>query len=488
MSEIRPLGGLFVALAVSTLALSGMLQTISNFVDEYLIADSLKRDPFVVKRARLLAWLHVIATSLSLGLMLASVLAPAAFTPQLVALTFALVALTALYAKQGNIILSGNLIVVVTAIALVLNMRETGGLYSDNLVWSIILPIVAFLFTSRVYGIAWSIFVLCLLTAFYVLEVNSEVSYRYASLMLGAEYFFVSYLGLFTGIFGIVLLFVRGNDEILYSLRRASAALRDRKQTVESQNERLLTQEQDLKRSNRDLELFAYVASHDLKEPLRMVTAYSQIVQRNLGPAASLKDQEYLGYVREGAERMQTMLDDLLAYSRLGKERDAVEAVDLNRVMVLVQNNLRVRLEETAGELLFDSLPTVSGRRTHFVQVFQNLIANSLKFSRPGTPPRVRITTRRDEGADEFVIAVEDNGIGIRAEDIDSIFGVFQRLHSRDEYEGSGIGLATVQRIIDGLGGRITVSSVYGEGTTFQLSLPLKLVSEAAPTRPTPAA
>ena len=457
-----------------------MLRKIKQIVDRKLLAPGLLGDPFVEKRARLLVWIHLIALASGLFMMFGSMLVHGDATATLAGFNVVTVVLLIAYRRFGNLVLSGNLLVTMVAAVLLASMLDTGGLYSDNLMWMVLVPIVAFLFTNKRWGLIWSGVAILTLFGVYVAELTAETSYRYRSLDLDAEYYVVSYLGLFAGLFGIILLFVRGNDDILASLRAKTEALRRQKRYVDKQNALLRQKETELRLSNRDLEMFAYAASHDLKEPLRMINAYTQILQRKLQPAMGLKEQEYMGFVREGAERMQTMLDDLLAFSRIGKERDAVQAVELARVVDIVRTNLHARLGESGGAIVADGLPTVYGKQTHFVQVIQNLAANALKFRRDDVAPRVRVSARVDPGATEFVVAVEDNGIGIREQDIGQIFGVFQRLHTRDKFEGSGIGLATVQRVIEGLGGRIEVSSRVGEGTVFRIYLPASCLS--APT------
>ena len=208
---------------------------------------------------------------------------------------------------------------------------------------------------------------------------------------------------------------------------------------------------------------------------------YARQLERTLAERLDEREGEYLAYVRQGSERMQTMLDDLLAYSRLGREVDDAEEVDLERTLLLVRSTLRGRLEETGGEIVADELPVLRGKRVHFTQLLQNLLTNALKFHRRGVPPVVTIHTRLK--GPELVLEVADNGIGIRDRDLDSIFGVFRRLHPRDEYEGSGIGLATVKKIVESLGGRVEVASVFGAGTTFRVVLPRELlVRSGAPT------
>ena len=453
-----------------------MLTKVRDFVDHYLLADRFKDDLYIVRKARLLVWIHLVLLFTAIILVIPTIWVQPALVPSISLFISITTGLVYVLKRKANMVLSGNLLVGLITIILLIDMLDTGGIYSDNLLWMILVPIVAFLFTSKKYGKIWSGVVFFVLTALFVLEVNAEASYRFKSLELGADYYFVSYLGLFSGLFGMILLFVKGNDDILEALQQKSVALKEQKKQAEAQNERLLEQEVLLTKSNKDLELFAYVASHDLKEPLRMVNAYTQILQRKLGPTLSLKDQEYMGYIREGAERMQIMLDDLLAFSRLGKERDQEKPVDLNDTLKIVKNNLKVRLEETGGEIVHEDLPTFSGKNTHYVQVFQNLIANSLKFHRENVPPRVVVSSSFNKDIDMYVITIEDNGIGMRQQDLKSIFGVFQRLHRSDKFEGSGIGLATVQRIIDGLQGKIEVSSELGIGSKFELYLPADLL------------
>ena len=403
--------------------------------------------------------------------------------PALVAFTLLTAGLVVLFHRRGDIVLSGNLLVGLVTLVLLESMLETGGLYSDNVQWLLLVPVIAYLFTTPGWGMLWSAIAMAILVGLYALEVTADVGmgYRYMSLTFGPRYYLVSYLGLFAGVFGIVLLFTRGNDDILASLRETTAQLRAEKALVEAQNERLRQQETALTRSNRDLATFAYVASHDLKEPLRMVSTYARQLERTLAERLDEREGEYLAYVRQGSERMQTMLDDLLAYSRLGREVDDAEEVDLERTLLLVRSTLRGRLEETGGEIVADELPVLRGKRVHFTQLLQNLLTNALKFHRRGVPPVVTIHTRLK--GPELVLEVADNGIGIRDRDLDSIFGVFRRLHPRDEYEGSGIGLATVKKIVESLGGRVEVASVFGAGTTFRVVLPRELlVRSGAPT------
>ena len=422
-------------------------------------------------KARLLIYIHLLALLGGVSLATTDLIFHREMLVVSGSFILGVAAMLAVFKRVGDIILSGNLLVALVAVVLVFGIVDSGGLYSDSLLWLMLAPVIAFLFTSRYWGVVWSLALFAILVILYFLEIYSAESYRYASLDFGPRYYLVSYLGLFSGVLGVILIFVRNNDLTLVKLLRTTSELRAQQAQTAAQNARLIKQEAELRRSNRDLELFAYVASHDLKEPLRMVNAYSQLIERRAADKLPDKEREYLGFVRDGAERMTTMLDDLLSYSRLGRERTADQAVDLNRTLLVVRHNLTKLVAEKRGTLDVGPMPTLVGKPTHFVQLFQNLIANAVKFRRPDHDPIVAVEAvpRPDGGV---VIRVTDNGIGMRAEDTEEIFGVFQRLNGRGEFEGSGIGLATVKRILDELGAGVSVSSQPGVGSTFELAFP----------------
>ncbi|MDQ2049996.1 MEDS domain-containing protein [Natronolimnohabitans sp. A-GB9] len=226
---------------------------------------------------------------------------------------------------------------------------------------------------------------------------------------------------------------------------------------------------QALEESNERLEQFAYAASHDLQEPLRMVTSYLQLLESRYGDAFDEDGEEFLEFAVDGAERMRAMIDGLLAYSRVETRGDPFEAVDLETVLEDVLADLQLQIDETDAEITAADLPRVEGDRNQLRQVFQNLLENAITYS-DGSPPRVRIDANRRRM--EWVISIHDNGIGIEPDDQERIFSVFDRLHSRDEYEGTGIGLALCRRIVERHDGEIWVDSTPGEGSTFSFTLP----------------
>lgn len=223
----------------------------------------------------------------------------------------------------------------------------------------------------------------------------------------------------------------------------------------------------DLERSNRDLEQFAYVASHDLQEPLRVVKGYLDLLDRRV-PGLDERARSYLQKAREGSVRMQTLIDDLLAYSRVGTRGHDFEAVDAREAFDAAVENLRVALQESGGDVAAGAMPRVLGDKAQITQLFQNLVGNALKFRR-GDPPRVRVEATPGDG--QWTFSVSDNGIGIDPKDHGRLFVIFQRLHG-EEYPGTGIGLALCKRIVERHGGRIWIESEAGRGSVFRFTLP----------------
>jgi PAS domain S-box-containing protein len=247
-----------------------------------------------------------------------------------------------------------------------------------------------------------------------------------------------------------------------------TAVLRDateRRQTEAA----LSSQAEELARSNAELEQFAYVASHDLQEPLRMVASYTQLLARRYRGQLDSDADEFIGYAVDGVTRMQGLINDLLAYSRVGTRGGTIQELDLGAVVRRVLETLGPAIEESDAEVTCDELPTVLGDAVQMGQLFQNLIANALKFHGE-EKPNVHVGAVRRTG--EWVISVRDNGIGIAPEFMDRIWVIFQRLHSRDEYPGTGIGLAICKKIVERHGGQIWVESAPGEGSTFRFTIP----------------
>ena len=247
------------------------------------------------------------------------------------------------------------------------------------------------------------------------------------------------------------------------------ASLRDVTDRKRAEHERQQMVD-ELHRSNEELQLFAQVLSHDLQEPLRSVRIYCEILQERLRGQLDERSRNELQFAVDGAKRMQTQIRDLLDYGRVHSDSQSFAQVDLTEVVDDAIANLSVAISESRATVSQDGLPVVSGDRSQLLHVFQNLIGNAIKFHGDELP-EIRITVERRDR--EWVISVSDNGIGIDPSHADRVFLIFQRLHKRDAYPGTGMGLAICKKIVERHGGRISVASQPGQGSTFSLTLPI---------------
>ena len=228
-------------------------------------------------------------------------------------------------------------------------------------------------------------------------------------------------------------------------------------------------QTEELSRSNRELEQFAYVASHDLQEPLRMVSSYVALLGRRYGGELDERADKYIHFAVDGANRMQRLIHDLLAYSRVGTQGAELTPTDTAPVLRETLSNLELAIEDSEAQVVFSDLPSVMGDPSQLRQLFQNIIGNALKF-RSESRPRVELDAKRD--GDQWTFSIRDNGVGFDQRYAERVFGVFKRLHRNADIPGTGIGLAICQRIIDRHGGRIWAESKLGEGSCFYFTLP----------------
>jgi signal transduction histidine kinase len=240
-------------------------------------------------------------------------------------------------------------------------------------------------------------------------------------------------------------------------------------QEVENAHGLLSEKTRELERSNRDLEQFAYVASHDLQEPLRKVASFTQLLQKRYGGSLDDRADQYIEFAVDGAKRMQRLIQDLLSFSRVGRTGVPREDVDLEGVLKAALSELSERTKETGAEIVHDPMPVVHGERALLQQLFVNLVGNSLKFRDPDRAPVIRIEVRSMRA--HWEISVVDNGIGIDAQYAERVFVIFQRLHSREQYAGTGIGLSLVKRIVEYHKGRIWIEPAAGGGTIVRFTL-----------------
>jgi len=258
--------------------------------------------------------------------------------------------------------------------------------------------------------------------------------------------------------------------------KKSQAALRaahvELEKRVEERTTELHHKTEELERSNRDLETFAFAASHDLQEPLRMVTSFAQLLSQRYGGKLDEDADKYIRIVTDGAGRMNTMITDLLQFSRIQSRGALFGSVDLNQSLRDALANLAITIKETSTRVTSDPLPVITGDASQLTQVFQNLIGNSMKYHRASEPPVIHVGITAVEPGNKTQLYVRDNGIGIDPKHFEQLFIPFHRLHAWDKYPGTGIGLAMCKKIVERHGGRIWVESEQGKGSTFHFSLP----------------
>lgn len=228
----------------------------------------------------------------------------------------------------------------------------------------------------------------------------------------------------------------------------------------------------ELKRSNEELQQFAYVSSHDLQEPLRTITSFTQLIERRYKDKLDPDADEFIEYIVDAAKRMQTLINDLLNYSRVATRGKEFELTSTEEILKHTKSNLYAAINENNAEITHENLPKIIADKRQMIQLFQNLIGNAIKFRKPEITPKIHIKARKDENKNEYIFSVQDNGIGMEPQYAERIFIIFQRLHTMEEYEGTGIGLAVSKRIIERHGGQIWVESKPSAGSIFYFTLP----------------
>ena len=227
----------------------------------------------------------------------------------------------------------------------------------------------------------------------------------------------------------------------------------------------------ELKRSNDELQQFAYITSHDLQEPLRTISSFTQLLERRYKDQMDSNADEFIEYIVDATQRMQDLIKDLLEYSRVTTRGKEFKLVNTEEILQNTISNLRAAIEESEAEVSYEKLPKIMADGGQMGQLFQNLISNAIKFKKPDISPKIRISARKDEENNEYIFNVSDNGIGIEKQYFDRIFTIFQRLHTREEYAGTGIGLSISKKIVERHGGRIWVESEPGIGSTFYFTI-----------------
>ncbi len=435
------------------------------------IHQDLGRIDYLYSKAKILSFIYLVLLLLSLGFVfLKMALFPEFKLPAMVPLA-AIAIQIFIFKHFPNLTLSGNLLIASLFLLFAPLAFKYGGIYSIVLLWLGVAPYVAFILVFRYSGLVWLVVVEVFAFYLFHLEMSSTISYKHQMGDAGPSFFYWNYALLFLVNTLIFFAYARDKGRIVTQLREKEKLLIHQKDELTEQDEARSINEMELRQLNENLEHFAYTVSHDLKEPLRMIKMYTQLLKRNLGSKLSPTNEEFMDYVLNGTDRMHRLLDDLLQYSRLNNYEDGIKKVDLNDILLIVKNNLAFSIQNKNADIIpAHMLPTVIGNPTFVTQLFQNLLSNAIKFHHPDRQPIITISSK--EYPDEYVINIEDNGIGIPQEYQDKIFDIFTKLHNRLEYDGSGIGLATCKKIVAAMGGTIRLESIQNEGTTFSITIP----------------
>jgi signal transduction histidine kinase len=272
--------------------------------------------------------------------------------------------------------------------------------------------------------------------------------------------------------FFLIIVFILSALKMEYEKTvKLNTGLQDTLVELRKTQDQLESRAQDLARSNAELERFAYVAAHDLKQPLIVAGSYINRLRRLYKDKFDPNAERFIGYASDAMSRMEALINALLAYAKVGTKAKDLKVTDYNEIVECAITNLQVEIEKSHAIVTYDQLPTLLADHIQLIQLFQNLIGNSIKFRRE-EPPRVHISAEHKEI--EWVISICDNGIGIDSKQSTSIFDIFQRLHDSSKYPGNGIGLATCKKIVENYGGRIWVESSPGKGSTFKFAIPIR--------------
>ncbi len=450
---------------------------LTKIIDEYFIHKKFKKFPYELYKARALVYLHLISVGICLIIIFIHFcLGEPNQTPFSVFILSALVS-SYLFKRLGSLVITANIISAVIFSVLYTTIYETGGIYSDDYIWMLLSPMIALLYGNRISCLFWLVLMAAVGFHTHHLDVTNVIDFKAQTRDFSASYFLVSYLMLAITIILFILIAEVMQIKFLNLLTRQNALLEKQqaelkahRDSLELKSEQLEKMSLDLKRSNQDLEHFAYAASHDLKAPVRTIRSYLNLIQKKLDLSPENELQEFFQYANQGSERMDRLLNDLLSFSRAGNQEINRETVNLNNLILLVINYLSLEIQENKAQIIYRNLPSIIAPRSLLLTLLQNLISNAIKYQPLNQQAIIKIEVQEMEN--NWMFSIADNGIGIKKEDQNNIFEMFQRLHNQQHYEGSGIGLNTCKKIIQRLNGKIWLSSKVGKGTTFYFTLP----------------
>jgi signal transduction histidine kinase len=390
------------------------------------------------------------------------------------------------FKKIGHINVSGNVLSIIWFVILVPILFYTGGINSSFMPWLYSVILVMVMVENYKWATFWFTMASITCCVFYI----GGLFYPHINISICNETdTFISYVTVGFFMFTNLLVFEKHQVLVIKILKEKNIQLKNQKREIDKHVEALEKMQNQLTSSNQELQIFAHVASHDLKEPLRMISMYVKLLEKKLAHLLDGKTQDFMFYTIDGVNRMQKLLDNLLLYSMMGKNDVKTEPIDLNETIVIVLQNLTVLIQETNATIHFANLPHITATGTEMTQLFQNIMANALKFRKKHIEPVISIEYTETET--EHILSISDNGIGIKEADKERVFNIFTRLNNRSDFEGTGIGLATCKKIVANMDGRIWLTSTEGVGTSFyfafpKIEIPIIVIENEAVTLPWP--
>ncbi len=457
---------------------------LNNIVDA-LIPQGLKGDFELYRKAKILSCIHLLMLVLTLISCSAwyyldlNTDLPYAFAIALTAL------LITLFKKMGSLTFSGNAIAFTIVLIIAPLSFKSGGLYSLDTLFLVSVPIVGFLLTGARWGLFWTAFLFVYLGYFYYLEINSSVSFREQTFGFDHNYYVTLVSILFFTITAAIYFYERENQLVIKQLKQQRTELEQTKQLLQKSNnelehevlrrtEKLQKTNVDLKQANEVLEQFAFVASHDLKEPLRSISSFIQLLEMKYGDVVGKDGKEYIKYAVDGVKRMYHLIEELLAYSKADKMAINFMEVDIRQVINNKMYDVHELIKDKQAIIIVKEMPKkIIAEPNQLGILILNLLTNALKFNNNEQP---KVVIGVEEKKDCWVFSVVDNGIGIKDEYKEKIFEIFKRLHKKEEFEGTGIGLALCKKVVERHQGKIWVNSEEGKGSAFYFSIAKGLV------------
>ncbi len=437
------------------------MKSLFNIMIDFFIPEKLKSPKEVYWRARIISSIHLF---LIINVIFSEILCTFCFDqndfPHF--LCFAgLSILLIVFKKWGSFVLSGNLILLLLFLVLFPFSLTTGGIYSYDYLALCAVPMLGFLIAGRAYGFFWLLLITITSFVMYYLEINAVVSYREVTADYDATYYLVLsfFIHILTGC--CVAIFDKGQRLIIEELNHQRNLLKENKIELEKKEGELLE-------SNANLKHFAHVASHDLKQPIRTILSFGQLLQKDIGTTLSKDHQLYLDFIISGSKQLQNQIDSVLNHAKIGRS-DEIENLESFETLPFVENvilKLQQQIVDSKTKMVIKKLPfEIVGSKIELGLVFQNIISNGIKFRRPDIPLEIKISYRELPAYYEFSIA--DNGVGVEPDIIEKIFTPMVKSYSKQNADGTGMGLATCEKVIKRHKGSIWVTSELGEGATF---------------------